>query len=192
MAGKSAQRGSRLSGRRKEIAWHKVQAPVPAVEISGSLEVLGPSSVAAPSPESGAKPVKTWPIPLEEVTIQNGDDVMRARQSAREMARKLGFRIADQICIATAASELSRNVYQYAGSGKMLIKSLADNGNRGIEIVAEDRGPGITDASLAWQDDVTDNNRGQGLPGTRRLMDEFEVDSQAGEGTRVIIRKWLK
>jgi serine/threonine-protein kinase RsbT len=191
LAEKSAQRGSRLSGRQKEIAWHKVQPPVPAVKTSGSLEVLV-SSAAAPSPESGPKPVKTRPIPMKEVTIQNGDDVMRARQSAREMARKLGFKIADQICIATAASELSRNVYQYAGYGKMVIKSLADNGNRGIEIVVEDRGPGITDNSLAWQDDVTNNNRGQGLPGTKRLMDEFEIDSQAGGGTRVIIRKWLK
>jgi serine/threonine-protein kinase RsbT len=159
---------------------------------SGSLEVLGRSQVAAESPEPGAKPLRTWPIPMEEVTILNGDDVIRARQSAREMARKLGFKIADQICIATAASELSRNVYQYAGRGKVIIKSLTDNGTRGIEIVAEDRGPGITDTGLAWQNGVNHHSRGQGLPGTKRLMDEFEIDSQAGGGTRVIIRKWLK
>jgi serine/threonine-protein kinase RsbT len=193
LAGKSAQRGSGLSGRQKKIAWHKVQAPVPAVGTgSGSLEVLGLAPVAAESPESGAKPVKTWPISMKEVTILNGDDVIRARQSAREMARKLGFKIVDQICIATAASELSRNAYQYAGRGKVIIKSLADNGNRGIEIVVEDQGPGITDISLVWQDGMKKTNRGQGLPGTKRLMDEFEIDSQTGGGTRVIIRKWLK
>ncbi len=192
MAGKSSQYGSGLPGRQKKIAWHQVQAPVPAVGTgSGSLEVLGLAPVAVESPESGAKPVKTWPISMREVAILNGDDVIRARQSAREMARKLGFKIVDQICIATAASELSRNAYQYAGSGKVTIKSLTDNGNRGIEIVVEDRGPGITDISLAW-DGMHKTNRGQGLPGTKRLMDEFEIGSQIGGGTRVVIRKWLK
>lgn len=194
MAGKGAERGSGLPRRRKGVAWHKVQAPVSAVGTGpGPLEILGLAPVAAESPGAGAESVKTWSTPMKEVIILNGDDVIRARQSAREMARKLGFKIVDQICIATAASELSRNVYQYAGSGKVIIKSLADNDTRGIEIVVEDRGPGITDMGLAWQDGLNpNNNRGQGLPGTRRLMDEFEIDSQTGRGTRVIIRKWLK
>jgi serine/threonine-protein kinase RsbT len=193
LAGKGAQCSSGLPGRRKEIARHKFQAPVPAVGPgSDSPEILGPSPVEAENPGSLIKLLNTWPISMKEVTILNGDDVIRARQSAREMARKLGFKIADQICIATAASELSRNAYQYAGHGKMTIKCLADNGNRGIEIVVEDQGPGITDLSLAWQDGLNRHNRGQGLPGTKRLMDEFEIDSRTGGGTRVIIRKWLK
>jgi serine/threonine-protein kinase RsbT len=193
LAGKGAPRGSGLTRRRKGVAWHKFKIPVPAMGTgSGSLKVLGRSPVAAESPEPKAKPLRTWPTPMEEVTILNGDDVIRARQLAREMARKLGFKMVDQICIATAASELSRNVYQYAGRGKVIIKSLTDDGTRGIEIVVEDRGPGITNTVLAWQDGVNHHSRGQGLPGTKRLMDEFEIDSQAGGGTRVIIRKWVK
>jgi serine/threonine-protein kinase RsbT len=191
LAGKNAQHSSGLPRHQKEIAGHKLQAPVPAVGTgSGSLEVLKLPLVAAEGPDPMAKPVRIW-LSMQEVAILNGDDVIRARQSARDMARKLGFKIADQIYIATAASELSRNAYQYAGRGKMIIKFLADNGNRGIEIVVEDQGPGITDISCAWQDGPN-SNRGQGLPGTKRLVDEFEIDSQAGEGTRVIIRKWLK
>jgi serine/threonine-protein kinase RsbT len=194
LAGKGAQHGSGLSRRRKGVAWHKFLTPVSAMRTgSGALEIMGLPSVAAESPGPGAEPVNTWPTPRKEVAIRNGDDVIRARQSAREMARKLGFKMMDQICIATAVSELSRNVYQYAGSGKVTIRSLAENGNRGIEIVVEDRGPGIADIGLAWQDGLNPNhNRGQGLPGTRRLMDEFEIDSQTGGGTRVITRKWLK
>ncbi|HZE21306.1 MAG TPA: anti-sigma regulatory factor [Desulfobaccales bacterium] len=193
MAEKNARRGSGLPRRRKEIAWHKIQAPVPVVGTgSGSLEVLKLSPAAAESSGAVAKAERIWSISMKEVNILNGDDVIRARQSAREIARKLGFKIVEQIHIATAAAELSRNVYQYAGCGKVIIKSLTDNGNRGIEIVVEDQGPGIADISLPWQDDMVPNHGGRGLPGTKRLMDEFEIDSHTGGGTRVIIRKWLK
>jgi serine/threonine-protein kinase RsbT len=156
MVGKSAPNNFVLAGPRqgcKLVAWHKAMAPVPAVR-SGltTLEILGPRSLPAESSGPGAKSVKTGPTPMEEVNIQNGDDVIRARQLAREMARELGFGMMDQIGIATAASELSRNAYQYSRAGKVIIKPVSRNHARGIEIVAEDQGPGIADLELALQD----------------------------------------
>ena len=197
MAVKSAPNNFGLAGPRpgsKLVVWQKAMAPVPTV-ITGltTLEILGLRSFPAESPGLRTKPVKTWPTPMKEVTIQNGDDVIRARQSAREMARELGFVIVDQIGIATAASELSRNAYQYSGTGKVIIKPASRNHARGIEIVVEDQGPGIPDLEQALQEGFsTSSARGHGLPGSRRLMDEFEIESQTGAGTKVTIRKWLK
>jgi serine/threonine-protein kinase RsbT len=109
------------------------------------------------------------------------------------MAREMGFVIVDQIGVATAASELSRNAYQYSGTGKVIIKPVSRNHARGIEIVVEDQGPGIPDLEQALQDGFSaSSGRGHGLPGSRRLVDEFEIESQTGAGTRVTIRKWLK
>jgi len=197
MAGKSAQNDSGLAGQRpgrRLVAWHKAMSPVPAVRTGlTTLEILGLGSFPAESPGPGAKPVKTWPTHVKEVIIQHGDDIIRARQSAREMARELGFVVGDQIGIATAASELSRNAYQYSGTGKVIIKPVSRNHARGIEIVVEDQGPGIPDLEQAVQEGFsTSSARGFGLPGSRRLMDEFEIESQTGAGTRVTIRKWLK
>jgi serine/threonine-protein kinase RsbT len=197
MAGKSAQNNFDLAGPQpgcRLVAWHKAMAPVPTV-ITGltTLEILGLGSFLAEGPGPGAKPVKTWPTHMKEVTIQNGDDIIRARQSAREMARELGFVMVDQIGIATAASELSRNAYQYSGAGKVIIKPASRNHARGIEIVIEDQGPGIPDLEQALQEGFSTNSaRGHGLSGSRTLMDEFEIESRTGAGTRVTIRKWLK
>ena len=197
MDGNNAQNNNRLAGPRpgsRLVVWQKARAPVPTV-ITGltTLEILGPGSFPGKSPQPGAKPVKTCPNHRQEVTIQNGDDVIRARQSAREMARELGFVVVDQIGIATAASELSRNAYQYSGTGKVIIKPVTRNHARGIEIVVEDQGPGIPDIGQALEDGFsTSSGRGYGLPGSRQLMDEFEIESQTGAGTRVTIRKWLK
>jgi serine/threonine-protein kinase RsbT len=197
MAGKRGQNNFGLAGPRQGrrlVAWHKAMAPVPTVRTGlTTLEILGLGSFPAESPGPGAKPVKTWPTYTKEVTIQNGDDVIQARQSAWEMARELGFVMVDQIAIATAASELSRNAYQYSGTGKVIIKPVSRNQARGIEIVVEDQGPGIPDLEQALQDGFsTSNAPGHGLPGSRRLMDEFEIESRMGAGTRVTIRKWLK
>lgn len=197
MAGKSAPKKFNLAGQRpgcRLVVWHKAMSPVPTVRTGlTTLEILGLGSFPAESPGPGAKPVETWPTHMKEVTIQHGDDVIRARQSAREMARELGFVVADQIGIATAASELSRNAYQYSGTGKVIIQPVSRNHARGIEIVVEDQGPGIPDPEPALQDGFSaSSGRGHGLPGSRTLMDEFEIESQTGTGTRVTIRKWLK
>jgi serine/threonine-protein kinase RsbT len=197
MAGKSTQNDLGSAGPRpgrRLVAWHKAKAPVPTVKTGlTTLEILRLRSFPVESPGPEGKPAKTWPTHIKEVAIQNGDDVIRARHSAREMAQELGFVVVDQINIATAASELSRNAYQYSGTGKVIIKPVTRNHARGIEIVVEDQGPGIPDIGQALQDGFsTSSGRGYGLPGSRQLMDEFEIESQTGAGTRVTIRKWLK
>ena len=133
----------------------------------------------------------------EEVTvsISQDKDIVTARQRGRAMASKIGFSSTDQISIATAISELSRNIVEYAREGEIVIAMVRaqDNGQPGIQIVARDNGPGINDVGLAMKDGYsTSRSLGLGLPGTKRLMDEFEIDSKPGKGTRITIRKWLK
>ncbi|MDI6777292.1 MAG: anti-sigma regulatory factor [Syntrophales bacterium] len=130
---------------------------------------------------------------IKEVSIKSSEDIILARQAAREMAKRLGFGLADQTRITTAVSELSRNIYLFAGTGRLVIKALSQSNRKGMEIVAEDRGPGIPDIELAMQDGYSTNKSlGQGLPGTKRLMDEFEIKSEVGKGTAVTIRRWLR
>ena len=134
---------------------------------------------------------------LDGVTIPilTDQDIVAARQSGRAMAAKLGFSATDQICIATAISELSRNIVEYAKEGEIQMGPVRarDNGLAGVQIVARDKGPGIHDISLAMKDGYsTSRSLGLGLPGTRRLMDDFEISSEAGKGTTVTIRKRLR
>ena len=128
------------------------------------------------------------------VPIRVEDDIVLARQAAREAARALRFGLVDQSRIATAVSELTRNVIRYAGGagGEAVLRALAPDGRGvGIEIVVSDQGPGIEDVDLALQHGYTSGpGLGVGLPGTRRLMDEMEIDSAPGRGTTVVIRKW--
>lgn len=129
------------------------------------------------------------------IAIVTDQDIVAARQSGRAMAAKLGFSATDQICIATAISELSRNIVEYAKTGEILLEPVRgnDNGQTGVQIVARDTGPGIPDISLAMKDGFsTSRSLGLGLPGTRRLMDEFDIVSTVGKGTTVTIRKWLR
>ena len=123
------------------------------------------------------------------------EDIVTSRQRAREVARQLGFGAVDQSRIATAVSELARNVVRYAldGTGEISIRELAASGRTGIEIVVSDDGPGIRDVDQALRDGFTSGGgMGMGLPGTRRLMDEMTVDSAVGRGTIVTIRKWRR
>lgn len=131
----------------------------------------------------------------DRLEIASEDDIVRARQRAREMARELGFGLVDQSRVATAVSELTRNVVRYAslGRGEVHLRSLSRNGRSGLEIVVADEGPGIVDIEEAMQVGFTSGSGlGMGLPGTRRLMDEMEIDSAAGRGTTVTIRKWRR
>jgi serine/threonine-protein kinase RsbT len=125
--------------------------------------------------------------------IASEDDIVAARQRARLAAKELGFSMLDQSRVATAVSELARNVVRYAtdGRGMMRIQSLLDGARVGIEIIVTDDGPGIADIELVMRDGYTSGKGlGLGLPGTRRLMDELEVTSEMGRGTSVTIRKW--
>jgi serine/threonine-protein kinase RsbT len=132
---------------------------------------------------------------LEEVRvpIDNEIDVVSARQQGRQLGQKLGFSSSELTLIATAISEIARNMVSYAGSGTMTI-SIVDVANRtGIQIIAQDAGPGIEDLPLALQDGYsTSKSLGLGLPGTRRLMDEFEIESEPGKGTVVRMIKWTR
>ncbi|MCA1023947.1 ATP-binding protein [Halobacillus litoralis] len=127
------------------------------------------------------------------VNIQKEWDIVGARQLGRDISRKIGFGTVDQARIATAISELARNIYLYAGTGKVCFETLEDMNKKGIRIVAMDEGPGIQDISQVMEDGfTTSGGLGAGLPGVKRLMDEFDIISQVGEGTEIKVVKWLR
>jgi serine/threonine-protein kinase RsbT len=120
-------------------------------------------------------------------------DVVQARQAGRDLASEIGFSIGDQTVIAAAISEIARNILMYAKRGEVRFTKLIDGTRQGLIVVAEDDGPGIRDISRAMQDGYsTSGGLGLGLPGARRLMDEFEVVSAPGQGTRITMRKWKR
>jgi serine/threonine-protein kinase RsbT len=126
------------------------------------------------------------------LSVRLESDILAARQHGREVAERVGFSGSDLALIATAISEVARNIVVHAGGGAIVISELAD-GRAGIEIVARDDGPGILDVDLAMQDGFsTVASLGLGLPGARRLMDEFTIESQDGHGTTVVMRKWIR
>ncbi len=124
--------------------------------------------------------------------IATDGDIVLARQSGRELAGQMGCSPADATLIATAISEVARNIVSYAGSGEVHIEVVdGGNGRNAIEVTARDEGPGIADLAVAMQDGWSSGRGlGLGLPGARRLMDEFRIDSQVGKGTCVVMRKW--
>ena len=127
------------------------------------------------------------------ITINNEFDIVLARQKGREVSKELQFGGVDQARITTAISELARNIYLYAGSGQITIDVLEDNGRKGIQISAEDNGPGINDIRMVLQDGFsTSGGLGAGLPGVKRLMDSFDIDSMPGNGTKITITKWAR
>ena len=115
------------------------------------------------------------------------------RRAICDIAKKLGFGITETARIVTAASELSRNVFKYAGAGVMQWRTLTSGENKGVELRFEDRGPGIADVNEAVREGYsTGGGLGMGLPGAKRLMDEMEIDSTVGKGTRVTVWKWCR
>ena len=126
------------------------------------------------------------------VAITTDADVVTARQRARSMGGELGFTSTDLTLLATAISEVARNITAYAGEGELRLRIVrATNGRQGIEVVASDEGPGIANVELALQDGyTTGGGLGLGLPGARRLVDEFELQTAPGEGTTVRLVKW--
>jgi serine/threonine-protein kinase RsbT len=124
------------------------------------------------------------------VAVRVDADVVAARQAARELGTRLGFSATDLTVIATAVSEVSRNIVRFADAGEVVVE-LIDQPRRGIRIVARDAGPGIPDVEQALREGYsTYNGLGLGLPGARRLMDEFAVASEPGRGTTVTMIKW--
>ena len=120
-------------------------------------------------------------------------DVVQARQSAREQAALAGFSAGDQTVIAAAVSEIARNILMYARRGTVTLRIDENADRRGLVVIARDDGPGIADVPRAMQDGFsTSGGLGVGLPGSRRLMDEFEVVSQPGRGTTVTMKKWKR
>ena len=124
--------------------------------------------------------------------VRSEIDVRHIVLEATRFSQQIGFDETPSRMIATAVSELVRNILKYAGSGECRLREVQENGRRGIEIEVEDRGPGIPDLESAMSDHFSSSGTlGLGLPGVQRMMDDFELDSAPGEGTRVKARKWI-
>jgi serine/threonine-protein kinase RsbT len=128
---------------------------------------------------------------VAQIAIRADVDIISARERGRSLAAELGFNRGELALIATAISELARNILTYAGEGEIALDREELGEKRGIVVIARDRGPGIADVDLALQDGYsTSRSLGIGLPGVRRLMDEFELSSTPGSGTTVTTKKW--
>ncbi|MBD3615405.1 MAG: anti-sigma regulatory factor [Gracilimonas sp.] len=131
-------------------------------------------------------------LTAEVFPIGSDLDLVSIRDFGRKMAAQIGFEGSDQTLIATALSEICRNVLEYAGTGEVKIEPDKDKNSEGILITVTDTGPGIEDVRKALQEGYsTGRGMGIGLPGTKRIMDKFEIHSNIGKGTTVIMAKWL-
>ncbi|HEX6568412.1 MAG TPA: anti-sigma regulatory factor [Acidimicrobiales bacterium] len=130
------------------------------------------------------------PAPIQ-LAIATDADIVAARQAGRELAVQAGCSAADATLVATAISEITRNIVTYASAGEVVIDVVDAGRRQAIEVVARDDGPGIADVAQAMQDGYSSGmGLGLGLPGARRLVDEFEISSEVGAGTTVVMRKW--
>jgi serine/threonine-protein kinase RsbT len=127
----------------------------------------------------------------ETLEIRSSSDIVYVRQKVRTWAVEIGFGLVDQTKIVTAASELARNTVDYGKGGTVTLETLQSGSRKGLRLIFEDKGPGIPDIELAMTDGYTSSNGlGLGLSGTKRLMHEFDIVSQVGEGTRIAIARW--
>jgi serine/threonine-protein kinase RsbT len=130
-------------------------------------------------------------VRTDALPLRAEDDVVRARQAVRSWAVELAFGLVDQTKLVTAASELARNTVVYGGGGTMRLESLNDGVRRGLRLTFEDEGPGIPDIERALSDGfTTGNGLGLGLGGARRLVNEFDIVSAPGRGTRITVTRW--
>jgi serine/threonine-protein kinase RsbT len=128
-----------------------------------------------------------------QVPINSENDIVIARREVREVAAQIGFSVTDTTRIVTAASELARNIFKYAGHGVMHWRRIEKENSSGLELQFVDNGPGIADISLAMQEGYsTSKGLGLGLPGVKRLMDEMDIQSTGGKGTTITLKKWRK
>lgn len=127
------------------------------------------------------------------VPVASDTEIVNARRHGRNLAEEMGFSATDATLVATAISELARNIVHYAGNGEIQLAKVNGGDRRGIAIIARDSGPGISDLQLAMRDGFsTSGGLGLGLPGVRRIMDEFDIDSKLGGGTTVTTIKWRR
>ncbi|MCK9195736.1 MAG: anti-sigma regulatory factor [Syntrophales bacterium] len=127
------------------------------------------------------------------ILIRSEYDIVTARQQVRELCMTLHFSSGEQTLVATCVSELARNIVEYAGSGEIITGLTRNTDEEGIVIIAEDKGPGIPNIELAMKDGYsTSKGLGLGLPGSKRIMDEFAIVSKTGKGTTVTVKKWKK
>ena len=127
------------------------------------------------------------------IPIQTDADVVTARKQGRELAAQAGFSATELTIIATAISEIARNIVMFANRGEILDSLVGDDGRQGVTVVARDSGPGIPNLEQALQDGYSGyGGMGLGLPGSRRLMDEFEISSEVDKGTTVTMTKWRR
>lgn len=127
----------------------------------------------------------------ESMTIVRETDVIPFRNRLKEYANKIGLSLVNQTKIITAASELARNMLKYAGGGKVDIEVVNKGKENGLRLIFVDEGPGIKDVKQAMQDGFsTGKSLGLGLPGTKRLVSEFAIESEVGKGTKVTVTKW--
>jgi serine/threonine-protein kinase RsbT len=125
------------------------------------------------------------------VDVRSDRDVVIARQKGRSLATEAGLSRTEATLLATAISEVARNIVQYVGEGEVILRTVSANGRDGVSVVARDCGPGIQNVDFALSSEHSSGGRaGLGLPGARRLMDDFHIESRPGEGTSVIMTKW--
>jgi serine/threonine-protein kinase RsbT len=130
-------------------------------------------------------------VETRHIPIRTNLDVVEARTATRALANRIGFSGTDQVLLATAVSEIARNIVEYARTGEVLVSSI-EGKRAGVEIIALDDGPGIADIPKALESGYTTaRGLGMGLPGARRLMDEFDIATKVGRGTTVKMRKWV-
>jgi len=131
--------------------------------------------------------------PKSCVEIKQEWDIVKARQLGRERAREIGFGTVDQARLATAISELARNIYLYADRGKICFEITDEMDRKGLCVFSLDTGPGIQNISRVMEDGYsTSGGLGAGLPGVKRLVDQFDIQSEEGEGTEIRVMKWLR
>lgn len=127
----------------------------------------------------------------QALTLKTEHDIVLARQAVRKLTQELTFSLVDQTKMVTAASELARNTVIHGGGGVMRTETLLDGAKKGLRLTFEDQGPGIENLGLAMTDGWTSGSGlGMGLTGAKRLANEFDIQSKAGEGTRVMIARW--
>lgn len=127
----------------------------------------------------------------DTLSVQSSDDIIKARQLVRDCAAAQGLSLVDQTKLVTAASELARNTLVHGGGGTMCLEAVTSNGRRGVKATFTDQGPGIPDIDQAMQDGfTTGGGLGMGLGGSKRLVNEFDIQSKPNKGTTVTIVRW--